>query len=61
MLSFYHFNNCRNDKFKNLEQGYYKLNWDGTDDTGRRLSEGVYFLRFDDQTEVKTQKVIIVR
>ncbi|MEO0183226.1 MAG: T9SS type A sorting domain-containing protein, partial [candidate division WOR-3 bacterium] len=45
----------------NFEQGCYWLNWDGTDDTGRRLSEGVYFIRLDNQNEVKTQKVIIMK
>ncbi len=45
----------------NLEQGYYRLNWDSTDDAGRRLSEGVYFIRLDNATEAKTQKVIIIR
>ncbi len=43
------------------EQGYYKVNWNGTDDTGRRLSEGVYFIRLDNQTDAFTQKVIILR
>lgn len=45
----------------NFEQGCYKVNWDGTDDAGRKLPEGVYFIRLDNQTEVKTQKVIIIR
>lgn len=45
----------------NFEQGCYQLNWDGTDDTGRKLSEGVYFIRLDNQTEALTQKVIVVR
>ncbi|MEO0161873.1 MAG: T9SS type A sorting domain-containing protein [candidate division WOR-3 bacterium] len=45
----------------NLELGYYKLNWNGTDDTGRRLSEGVYFIRLENQAGSLTQKVIIMR
>ncbi len=45
----------------NLEQGCYRLNWDGTDDTGRKLSEGIYFIRLDNQTEAITKKLTILR
>ncbi|MGQ9464721.1 MAG: T9SS type A sorting domain-containing protein [bacterium] len=44
-----------------FEKGCYKLNWDRTDDTGRRLSEGVYFLRMDNQTKTFNQKIIVLR
>ena len=42
-------------------QGCCQLKWDGTDDSGRKLSEGVYFIRLVNQTEVLTQKVIVLR
>jgi M6 family metalloprotease-like protein len=45
----------------NLESGYYRLDWNGTDDTGRRLSRGVYFILLDNQTEVLTRKVVILK
>ncbi len=45
----------------NFEQGCYRLTWDGTDDSGRKLSEGVYFIRLDNQTEAFTQKVVILK
>ncbi len=45
----------------NFEQGCYRLTWDGTDETGRKLSEGVYFIRLDNQTEAFTQKVVILK
>ncbi len=62
-LSLYDITGRRVKSFINgyFEQGYYKLVWDGTDDSGRRLSEGVYFIRLDNQAGSLTQKVIIIR
>ncbi len=45
----------------NLDNGKSVVIWDGTDDSGRRLSEGVYFIRLDNQAGSLTQKVIIIR
>ena len=35
--------------------------WDGTDDTGRYVSSGVYFLRFDQRKYKETKLLLLVR
>jgi hypothetical protein len=41
--------------------GYYMIPWSGTDDLGRRLAEGVYFMRFTTDDLEGTKKIIHVR
>jgi hypothetical protein len=41
--------------------GRYKVTWDRLDDRGRRMPEGVYFLRFDAGTRRDVQKVVVMR
>jgi len=41
--------------------GYYTLNWRGVDDLGRRLSEGVYFMRMTTDELTDTKKVIYIK
>ena len=41
--------------------GYHVVNWQGTDDLGRRLAEGVYFMRITTDELRDTKKVIHVR
>jgi len=35
--------------------------WDGSDDIGRRVPAGVYFVRFEVSGEKKTEKAILLR
>ena len=44
-----------------LQNGKYTLNWDGTDDVGRRLPNGVYFCRLKMAEKVQIQKILLVR
>jgi len=37
------------------------ISWDGTDDSGRRLSPGVYFVRLEADEFKKTEKAILLR
>jgi hypothetical protein len=41
--------------------GYYLVNWQGSDDLGRRLAEGVYFMRITTDELKETKKIIHVR
>ena len=41
--------------------GHYAATWDGRDDSGRRVASGVYYLRMQTKTDVKNQKVVLVR
>ncbi len=41
--------------------GYYMVAWSGTDDLGRRLADGVYFMRFTTEDLKGTKKIIHVR
>jgi hypothetical protein len=36
------------------------IQWDGTESSGRRVGAGVYFLRFEIDSEVTTRKIIVV-
>jgi len=46
---------------ENQELGHYRLVWNGSDDPGRKLSKGIYFIRFENQKEIVTQKVVILK
>lgn len=41
--------------------GNHTLSWDCTDDAGRKVSAGVYYVRLDDGTAVKNAKVTIIK
>lgn len=41
--------------------GYHVVNWQGTDNLGRRLAEGVYFMRITTEELKETKKIIHVR
>jgi len=41
--------------------GWYRAVWTGEDNIGRKVSSGVYFLRLQIDTEIKTQKIVIVK
>ena len=41
--------------------GFYKINWSGMDDLGRRLAEGVYFVRMTTDELTDTKKVIFIK
>jgi len=46
---------------KNLEPGYYQIDWHGKDNIGRKVAAGVYFIRMNAQGFESQQKVIFVR
>lgn len=41
--------------------GRYRLSWSASDNTGRRLSSGVYFFRFKAGKFVKVRKLILIK
>ena len=41
--------------------GFYKANWQGLDDYGRRLAEGVYFVRMTTDELTDTKKLILIK
>ncbi|HUU29016.1 MAG TPA: PQQ-binding-like beta-propeller repeat protein [archaeon] len=43
------------------EAGNYTVFWDGTDETGRRVSSGVYFYRIQAGEFVQTRKMVLVK
>jgi len=44
-----------------LSAGSYSLRWQGINDTGSRVSSGVYFYRVESGNFVKTRKMLLVR
>ncbi len=42
-------------------QGHYQLRWDGKDDNGKPLPNGVYFYRLETQKGVKIRQLIVMR
>jgi subtilase family serine protease len=46
---------------RHQKPGYYSLQWSGTDDGGRPLPGGVYFLRFEAGNYRNHQKIVVVR
>ncbi|MEO0137427.1 MAG: S8 family serine peptidase [candidate division WOR-3 bacterium] len=46
---------------QDVNPGQYELSWDNKDDTGRRVSAGVYFIRMVAHTFCKTEKIIRIR
>lgn len=43
------------------EPGYYKVVWDGRDDTGRRVTSGIYFYKIRAGPYTATKKLILLR
>jgi hypothetical protein len=41
--------------------GYHSEIWDGCDDTGRKVSAGIYFVRFETDDYTKVNKTILLR
>ncbi len=44
-----------------LKRGTYSVVWNGTDNRGRRLADGVYFLKFSAGDYRQTEKLVIQR
>jgi hypothetical protein len=44
-----------------LDPGDYRIEWDGRDDRGSRLPQGVYFLRLRADERVRVRKLLLVR
>jgi len=44
-----------------LEAGAHRLEWDGRDEEGRRLSSGVYFFRLKAGGQVRGEKVVMLK
>jgi M6 family metalloprotease-like protein len=47
------------DKF--VMPGYYSVQWDGRDDSGRKMASGVYFYRLEAGEEVLTRRMLLVK
>jgi hypothetical protein len=45
---------------RNFSAGEYEIVWHGKDNTGRRISSGIYFVRAIYGNEVTTRKVILL-
>jgi len=43
------------------DSGSYSVFWDGTDDSGRRVSSGVYMYRIEAGTFAKTRKMVLLK
>ncbi len=41
--------------------GYHNVNWDARDDWGRRVSSGVYFVKFEAEDHVQTRKLLLLK
>jgi len=44
-----------------LKAGYHDIIWDGTNDTGGKVTSGVYFARMQHDTLVKTIKMMMLK
>lgn len=44
-----------------IEGGIYKVKWDGTDNLGKKISSGVYFVRMKTNTEQFTRKMLLLK
>jgi flagellar hook assembly protein FlgD len=41
--------------------GFKTFTWDGSDDTGNRVSSGVYFYRLEVEGETITKKMVLLK
>jgi len=46
---------------KTVQPGFYQAIWDGRDDLGRRLADGVFFCQFIADDYVATKKIVLVK
>lgn len=46
---------------KKLLRGHYETTWDAKDDKGRKMSDGIYFVRLESEGFKQTQKVILLK
>ncbi len=46
---------------KSQESGYYTIKWDGTNNVGRKLSSGIYFIRLNAGKYTQTKKIVLMR
>jgi flagellar hook assembly protein FlgD len=44
-----------------IEPGYYTVPWDGSDDLGRKVPAGVYFVKFETADHTSVQKAILLK
>jgi hypothetical protein len=44
-----------------VEAGLHSVEWDGTDDSGRRVASGVYFYRLTSPTISETRKMVLLK
>ena len=44
-----------------VEAGLHSVEWDGTDDSGRRVASGVYFYRLTTPTLSETRKMVLLK
>jgi len=44
-----------------MKPGIYTMNWRGEDNNGKRLAQGIYFLKFQTNDYQKISKVLLVR
>lgn len=46
---------------ENLEKGYHNIEWNATDDSGNKLSSGIYLYRLQAGDQVQTSKMILMK
>jgi hypothetical protein len=44
-----------------IEAGWQSLTWEASDSGGRRVTPGVYFLRFESAEKAVTRKIVTLR
>jgi len=44
-----------------MVQGNYSVNWDGTDENGKKISSGIYFYTLETINDIYTKKVILLK
>jgi hypothetical protein len=44
-----------------VEPGFYKVIWDGKDNLNRKLSAGIYFIRFTSDEYTATKKAVLIK
>jgi flagellar hook assembly protein FlgD len=43
------------------DQGFVEVEWDATDNNGRRVASGLYFYRLTTETENITKRMMLVK
>jgi flagellar hook assembly protein FlgD len=44
-----------------IAAGSHEVSWEGTDDAGRRVAQGVYMLRLETESLSATRKLVLTR